>query len=97
MTEFSLELFPVMIFPPVNFCNLNGQILLRYSDPAGVISDSVNPNGSVANIAGVMNEAGNVMGLMPHPEHAVEEKIGGTDGRVLLGSLVDVLAAEAAS
>jgi phosphoribosylformylglycinamidine synthase I len=69
------------------------QILLRYSDAAGVITEEANPNGSVANIAGIVNEAGNVFGLMPHPEHAVEAKIGGTDGRVLLGSLIDALAA----
>ena len=40
-----------------------------------------------------MNEAGNVFGLLPHPEHAVEERIGGTDGQVLLGSLADAVAA----
>jgi phosphoribosylformylglycinamidine synthase len=72
-----------------------GQIFLRYCDAEGVASDAANPNGSVENIAGVMNERGNVFGLMPHPEHAVEERIGGVDGRVLLGSLVDALAAGA--
>jgi phosphoribosylformylglycinamidine synthase len=66
-----------------------GQIFLRYCDADGCVTDAANPNGSVANIAGVMNERGNVFGLMPHPEHAVEERIGGVDGRVLLGSLVD--------
>jgi len=66
-----------------------GQIFLRYCDADGCVTDVANPNGSVANIAGVMNERGNVFGLMPHPEHAVEERIGGVDGRVLLGSLVD--------
>jgi phosphoribosylformylglycinamidine synthase I len=70
-----------------------GQVLLRYCDAAGGVSDAVNPNGSLANIAGVSNERGNVFGLMPHPEHAVEERIGGADGRVLLGSLVDAVAA----
>jgi len=49
--------------------------------------------GSVANVAGVCNERGNVFGLMPHPEHAVEPRIGGTDGAVLLGSLIDAVAA----
>jgi phosphoribosylformylglycinamidine synthase len=72
-----------------------GQILLRYCDAGGVLSDAGNPNGSVGNVAGVMNERGNVFGLMPHPEHAVEERIGGVDGRLLLGSLVDALAAGA--
>ena len=66
-----------------------GQIFLRYCDADGRVTDVANPNGSVANIAGVMNERGNVFGLMPHPEHAVEERIGGVDGRVLLGSLLD--------
>jgi phosphoribosylformylglycinamidine synthase I len=59
-----------------------GQIVLRYA--AGE-----NPNGSVADVAGVMNEAGNVFGLMPHPEHAVDAILGSTDGAFLLGSLVD--------
>ena len=65
---------------------------MRYCDEGGQVNDAVNPNGSLANVAGVMNERGNVFGLMPHPEHAVEARIGGTDGLVLLGSLVDALA-----
>ena len=68
-----------------------GQVMLRYCAPDGTLCDAVNPNGSVANIAGVRNERGNVMGLMPHPEHAVEEAIGGSAGRVILGSLVDAV------
>jgi phosphoribosylformylglycinamidine synthase subunit PurQ / glutaminase len=56
------------------------QVVLRYVD---------NPNGSVENIAGVCNEAGNVMGLMPHPEHAVDPLLGSDDGALLLASLVD--------
>jgi phosphoribosylformylglycinamidine synthase len=68
-----------------------GQVLLRYCDASGAVVESANPNGAVANIAGIRNERGNVMGLMPHPEHAVEAAIGGTDGRVILGSLVDAL------
>jgi phosphoribosylformylglycinamidine synthase len=59
-----------------------GQVVLRYA--AGE-----NPNGSVADVAGVANEAGNVFGLMPHPEHAVDPLLGSTDGRLILGSLVD--------
>jgi phosphoribosylformylglycinamidine synthase subunit PurQ / glutaminase len=58
----------------------SGQVLLRYED---------NPNGSVAAIAGVANEAGTVFGLMPHPEHAVDPLLGSTDGALILGSLVD--------
>ena len=56
------------------------QVVLRYVD---------NPNGSVGDIAGVCNEAGNVMGLMPHPEHAVDPLLGSDDGALLLASLVD--------
>jgi phosphoribosylformylglycinamidine synthase subunit PurQ / glutaminase len=59
----------------------SGQIVLRY--------EGESPNGSVANIAGVVNAEGNVMGLMPHPEHAVDPLTGSTDGAFVLGSLVD--------
>jgi len=58
-----------------------GQIVLRY--------DGDNPNGSLADVACVRNAAGNVFGLMPHPEHAVDELLGSTDGGLLLGSLLD--------
>jgi phosphoribosylformylglycinamidine synthase len=59
----------------------NRQIVLRY--------DGENPNGSVADIAGVTNEWGNVMGLMPHPEHAVDPLLGVSDGALILSGLVD--------
>jgi phosphoribosylformylglycinamidine synthase len=59
----------------------NGQVVLRY--------EGESPNGSVAEVAGVVNEAGNVMGLMPHPEHAVDPLLGPADGAFLLASLVD--------
>jgi phosphoribosylformylglycinamidine synthase subunit PurQ / glutaminase len=62
------------------------QIVLRYEE---------NPNGSIEDVAGVCNEQGNVMGLMPHPEHAVDPLLGSTDGALILGSLVR--AARAAS
>jgi phosphoribosylformylglycinamidine synthase I len=58
----------------------NDQIALRYED---------NPNGSIGDIAAVTNEAGNVLGLMPHPEHAVDPLLGSTDGALVLGSLVE--------
>jgi phosphoribosylformylglycinamidine synthase len=70
-----------------------GQVFLRYCDADGRVDSASNPNGSVGNIAGVTNEAGNVMGLMPHPEHAVEDALGGSDGRLLLGSMIDAVAA----
>ena len=71
----------------------NGQIALRYCGPDGAVSDAANPNGSLRNAAGVCNERGNVLGLMPHPEHAVEAAIGGSDGLALLGSLADAVRA----
>jgi phosphoribosylformylglycinamidine synthase len=58
----------------------DGQIVLRYGD---------NPNGSIADVAGVTNREGNVFGLMPHPEHAVDPLLGSSDGALVLGSLVD--------
>ncbi len=71
----------------------SGQVLLRYCDGDGGVIDGANPNGSVANIAGVTNAAGNVAGLMPHPEHAVDPLLGSTDGRgFLLDRLVGALA-----
>jgi len=69
-----------------------GQVFLRYCEADGAVTDAANPNGSLANIAGVTNERGNVFGMMPHPEHAMEAKIGGADGRILLGSLADAVA-----
>jgi phosphoribosylformylglycinamidine synthase len=68
-----------------------GQVAVRYCAPDGTPDPAANPNGSVANIAGVTNERGNVLGMMPHPEHAVETAIGGLDGLAVLGSLVDHL------
>ena len=62
----------------------NGQVLLRYRE---------NPNGATAGIAGVCNEAGNVFGLMPHPEHAVDALIGPVDGRAVVGGLLELAAA----
>ena len=67
----------------------SGQVVLRYCEADGAVTAAANPNGSVGNVAGVRNAGGNVMGLMPHPEHAVEELTGGTDGLLILGSLVD--------
>jgi phosphoribosylformylglycinamidine synthase len=61
----------------------NGQIVLRYVD---------NPNGSTGSIAGIRNAAGNVVGLMPHPERAMAELLGSADGKKLLGSFVDAAA-----
>ena len=68
----------------------NGQLLLRYETGA-------NPNGAVADVAGVLNADGNVFGLMPHPEHAVDPLLGSTDGALILGSLVDAARLSAAA
>ncbi len=65
-----------------------GQVLARYCDATGAITDAANPNGSLAAIAGVTNAQGNVAGLMPHPEHAVDPLLGSTDGRRLLGAVL---------
>jgi phosphoribosylformylglycinamidine synthase len=58
----------------------NDQIVLRYCDAEGEVTSNANPNGSVENIAGVCNEAGNVFALMPHPERCAEPELGGADG-----------------
>ena len=57
-----------------------GQVLFRYCDPDGAVTDDANPNGSLRGIAGVRNAAGNVAALMPHPDRACESALGGTDG-----------------
>ena len=63
-------------------------VVLRYCDEAGAVTDAANPNGSTNNIAGIAAGGGNVAGLMPHPERAIETILGSTDGRVLLESFV---------
>jgi phosphoribosylformylglycinamidine synthase subunit PurQ / glutaminase len=65
-----------------------GQIALRYCSPAGAIDEAFNPNGAARNIAGIRNERGNVIGLMPHPEHAVDPDLGPTGGQAILGWLL---------
>jgi phosphoribosylformylglycinamidine synthase len=65
----------------------NNQILFRYADPSGRINAEANPNGSLENIAGIRNEAGNVLGMMPHPERACEAILGSTDGVGIFHSL----------
>ena len=64
-----------------------GQVVLRYCSPAGRLDDDWNPNGSTLHVAGVINEAGNVMGLMPHPERASEACLGLQDGKKIFDSL----------
>jgi phosphoribosylformylglycinamidine synthase len=68
--------------------NANDQILVRYCDATGAVTDASNPNGSRENIAGICNESRNVFGLMPHPERACDPALGSTDGLVILQSLL---------
>ena len=70
----------------------NRQVVLRYTTPEGELDDEANPNGSVNAIAGVCNEARNVVGMMPHPERAAEAALGSTDGLVILNSIVKAFA-----
>jgi phosphoribosylformylglycinamidine synthase len=70
------------------------RIAFRYCDPAGEVTPEANPNGSVSSIAGVLSEDRNVLGLMPHPERAVDAAVGGTDGRLILESMLSALAGE---
>ena len=71
--------------------NENGQVLFRYCDAAGNITDAANPNGSLENIAGVCNAGRNVFGMMPHPERASDPALGNTDGRYILEQLVSLV------
>jgi phosphoribosylformylglycinamidine synthase I len=70
----------------------NRQVIFRYVDADGLASDAANPNGAVNNIAGICNEARNVVGLMPHPERACELAVGSADGLVLFESAVKAVA-----
>jgi phosphoribosylformylglycinamidine synthase I len=72
------------------------RVIFRYCDERGDATDASNPNGSVNNIAGICNEARNVVGLMPHPERACEAPLGSADGIVLFESVVTALAREGA-
>ncbi|MCX6345637.1 MAG: phosphoribosylformylglycinamidine synthase subunit PurQ [Armatimonadetes bacterium] len=69
----------------------NNRVLLRYCDERGNVNDSSNPNGSINNIAGIINAKGNIAGMMPHPERAMEACLGGTDGKLILQSIVERL------
>ena len=66
----------------------NDQVLFRYCDQKGYVTPESNPNGSVSNIAGIVNETGNVLGMMPHPERCCDELIGGVDGKFIFESII---------
>ncbi len=71
--------------------NLNDQVVFRYSDEDGTVSDKSNPNGSKENIAGIINDTKNVLGLMPHPERASQHLLGSEDGLKIFRSMVEYI------
>ncbi len=75
-----------------NMLEENGQIVFRYCDENGEITDVSNPNGARSNIAGICNQDRNVLGMMPHPERACEELLGSNDGRDIFRSLTSAIA-----
>lgn len=68
--------------------NQNRQVLFRYCDPNGELTDDANPNGSLQNIAGICNRAGNVMGIMPHPDRSAEALLSSADGARVFNSII---------
>ena len=64
------------------------QVVFRYCDAKGDVSAAANPDGSARNIAGICNEAGNILGIMPHPERSVEPALGGADGKLIFDSVI---------
>ncbi len=71
--------------------NANGQILFRYCDENGLVSEAANPNGSIENIAGVCNANKNVFGMMPHPERATDGVLSNIDGRWIFDSILSLV------
>jgi len=69
----------------------NDQILFRYCNEHGIVTEEANPNGSVENIAGVCNAAKNIFGMMPHPERAADDELGNTDGRAIFESIIQTI------
>ena len=69
----------------------NAQIVFRYCEADGTPTERANPNGSLDNVAGIRNAAGNVLGLMPHPERGAESILGNEDGRLLFHSLINAV------
>jgi phosphoribosylformylglycinamidine synthase I len=70
----------------------DGRIAFRYCDAEGVVDDAANPNGSLDGIAGILDERGNVLGMMPHPERLADPELGGTDGRAMFDGLLAAVA-----
>ena len=69
----------------------DGQVAFRYADRDGKITPEANPNGSLNNIAGIVNEKRNVLGMMPHPDRSSEEILGSADGKLIFQSMVNAL------
>ncbi|MEY3342498.1 MAG: hypothetical protein RL090_182 [Bacteroidota bacterium] len=69
----------------------NGQVLFRYCDANGQVTDDSNPNGATNNIAGICNSKRNVFGMMPHPERASDPVLGNTDGRIIFESILNLV------
>ena len=69
----------------------DNQVVFRYSTPLGKITERANPNGSLHNIAGIVNKQGNVLGMMPHPERACEPLLGSADGNLIWESIIEYL------
>lgn len=78
---------------PVTLAGLqaNAQVVFRYCDADGRVTPEANPNGSLDNIAGIRNDKGNVLGMMPHPERCAEEMLGNEDGRLIFQSMIQSL------
>jgi phosphoribosylformylglycinamidine synthase len=70
------------------------RIAFRYATPEGAVTPGANPNGSLGNIAGVLNEGRNVLGMMPHPDRSSEALLGSADGARIFASMMDALAAK---
>lgn len=67
------------------------RVVFRYCEPDGEITSQANPNGSLHNIAGIINKRGNVLGMMPHPERCCDALLGGEDGKFIFQSMIDAL------
>jgi phosphoribosylformylglycinamidine synthase I len=77
--------------PTLDALESKRQVVFRYADESGNVTPESNPNGSMRNIAGICNEARNVVGMMPHPDRAWDRKLGSEDGILIFGSLVEAL------
>jgi len=72
----------------INELKENNQIVFKYSSATGEVTDEFNPNGTIENIAGIINKAGNILGMMPHPERSCDPLLGNTDGQEIFKSII---------